>query len=87
MSIVSVGGTFGYVDPSTVAGPGRTQQVQPDTVDPSSDQTTPPVQQPQTSSSSSSTPTPSLTPGQPTFAPSTGAKLLSVQETAFASTT
>lgn len=87
MSIASVGGTFGYVDPSTVAGPGRASQVQPDTLDPAADQTVTPSQPAQTSSSSPSAPTPPLTSGQPTFAPATAAKLLKVQETAFASTT
>lgn len=89
MSIASVGGTFGYVDPTTVAGPGRAQTVQPDTVDPTSSQSTTPQQTaPTPSPASSSTPvTPPLTSGQPTFATDTATQLLKVQETAFASTT
>ncbi len=89
MSIASVGGTFGYVDPTTVAGPGRTQPVQSDAVDPTSNQST--ASQPTTptpSPASLSAPvSPPLTSGQPTFATDTATQLLKVQETAFASTT
>lgn len=83
MSIASVGGTFGYVDPSTVAGPGRATQVQAD----SADTTTDDHPSPPPPSPSNTPPPPALTSGQPTFAPATAATLFKVQETAFASTT
>lgn len=87
MSTVSVGGAFGYVDPSTVAGPGRAAQVQPDDADATSDQAAAPQPATTTSSPPAAPASPPLSSGQPLFAPATTAKLLKVQETAFASTT
>lgn len=89
MSISSVGGLFGYIDPATVAGPGRVSQPASDTGDASA---TTASDRPTDRSASSSTtqdpfPTVASSSGPAQFAPATTAALIKVQEAAFASTT
>lgn len=91
MSISSVGGLFGYVDPATVAGPGRASQPATDASDTSaafgatSDRNAP--------AASSQSPFPTVastgtqTGGSRQFAPATASALIRVQEGASASTT
>lgn len=93
MTISSVGGLFGYVDPATVAGPGRVAQQVADAGDSLGTEASGATTDRSTSQSASQSPFPSAPPppslssGPAQFAPATTAALIKVQEAAFASTT
>ncbi len=83
MSITSIGASFGYIDPGTLAGP--TQSTTPAS---NTDDSPTPASADASSDSSSSSTTPTPKPPQasssdgPKFAPDTGAALVKVQEKA-----
>jgi hypothetical protein len=92
MSVSSVGGLFGYVDPATVAGPGRASQPVASTSDSSDTAPLGATTVQGASASSSAAPFPSVAPagslssGGAQFAPATASALIKVQEAAVGST-
>jgi hypothetical protein len=82
MSITSVGASFGYIDPTSVAGPA------PEAANMSETDTAPasPASQAGTNPQSSSPPPPPppTSSSAPKFSPETGAALVNVQEKASA---
>jgi hypothetical protein len=77
MSIISVGASFGYIVPASVAGPVQSSQPQAETED------TPPAPA-KTQSDTPPPAPPSTTSDTPKFAPATGATLIQIQEKASA---